>query len=275
MRNDALRLAAAVWMTFAVTSAPAQTVAEIDFESVGRARPLAADLNTYHMTSATLRRASATLPNARRSRLIRGAIPKPASWVRRATARRRPASSRSRSTCSRRRTSTRIARSGAIRATSAATAPPRSRISGATEAADRRRSAGDGGVGLLRPRLSARGHRQPLPVQDGAGALRGVAGGDAEARRPDPAHLRHAPRRVDGPLPAARRARRTSTGSGCGTCRSRRSCRCSPPSTRRAWCRRPITTGTRTRPQWPSQYCWPEGFMRRWHDPRSASSRSW
>ena len=57
MRNDALRLAAAVLMTFAVTSAPAQTVAKIDFESVGRAWPLAADMNTYHMTGATLRRA--------------------------------------------------------------------------------------------------------------------------------------------------------------------------------------------------------------------------
>ena len=36
-------------------------------------------------------------------------------------------------------------------------------------------------------------------------------------------------------------------------------------------------------PQWPSQYCWPEGFMRRWHyhgvtnqsAPRSSSRRSW
>src|SRR5512145_2124921 len=42
-------------MTFAVTAAPAQTVAKIDFKSVGRAWPLAADLNTYHMTGATLR----------------------------------------------------------------------------------------------------------------------------------------------------------------------------------------------------------------------------
>ena len=24
--------------------------------------------------------------------------------------------------------------------------------------------------------------------------------------------------------------------------------------------------GTQNAPQWPSQYCWPEGFMRRWHE---------
>ncbi len=48
----------AKWLLLAtvpVTSALAQTVAEIGFESVGRARPLVHDLNTYHMTGATLR----------------------------------------------------------------------------------------------------------------------------------------------------------------------------------------------------------------------------
>ena len=67
MRNDTLRLATAVLLTFAVTSVPAQTVAKIDFKSVGRAWPLAADMNTYHMTGATLRR---TLGNpAQRSQI--------------------------------------------------------------------------------------------------------------------------------------------------------------------------------------------------------------
>ena len=56
MSNDAWRLAAAALMTFSITSAPAQTVAKIDFESVGRAWPLAADMNEYHMTGATVRR---------------------------------------------------------------------------------------------------------------------------------------------------------------------------------------------------------------------------
>src|SRR5690606_29671196 len=54
MRYDALRLAAAL-IASGITSASAQTVAKIDFESVGRAWPLAADLNEYHMTGATVR----------------------------------------------------------------------------------------------------------------------------------------------------------------------------------------------------------------------------
>ena len=67
MRNDAFRLAAAILLTSAVTCASAQTVATIDFKSVGRAWPLAADLNTYHMTGATLRQ---TLGNpAQRSQI--------------------------------------------------------------------------------------------------------------------------------------------------------------------------------------------------------------
>ncbi len=40
-------------------------------------------------------------------------------------------------------------------------------------------------VGPLRVRLSAQGHRQPLRLQDRAGALRGAARGDQEARRPE------------------------------------------------------------------------------------------
>jgi hypothetical protein len=128
MRNDVLRLAAAVLMTFAVTSAPAQTVADIDFESVGRAWPLKADLNTYHMTGATLRR---TLGNpAQRSQIPPDPRRDPTTGFV-GSVRSRAASNRSRSICSRRRISTRIAISGAILATSAATAPPRSRISGA------------------------------------------------------------------------------------------------------------------------------------------------
>jgi len=56
MRNDALRFAVSALMTFSMTSTFAQTVAGIDFESVGRAWPLAADLNEYHITGATLRK---------------------------------------------------------------------------------------------------------------------------------------------------------------------------------------------------------------------------
>ena len=42
-------------MTLPMASAIAQTLAKIGFESVGRAWPLAHDLNGYHMTGATLR----------------------------------------------------------------------------------------------------------------------------------------------------------------------------------------------------------------------------
>lgn len=55
MKNHALRLATIALMTFPLTAALAQNVAKIDFQSVGRAWPLAADMNTYHMTGATLR----------------------------------------------------------------------------------------------------------------------------------------------------------------------------------------------------------------------------
>ncbi|HEY8553278.1 MAG TPA: hypothetical protein VIL43_01920 [Burkholderiales bacterium] len=54
MRHDALRLAAAC-IAFSIASVSAQTVAKIDFQSVGRAWPLAADMNEYHMTGATMR----------------------------------------------------------------------------------------------------------------------------------------------------------------------------------------------------------------------------
>ena len=55
----------------------------------------------------------------------------------------------------------------------------------------RERQPGDGGLGSLRSRLPSRGHRQPVSVQDRAGALRGVARRDQGAWRPDRAHEGH------------------------------------------------------------------------------------
>jgi len=55
MRYAALRLTVCALVILPATCALAQTVADIDFKSVGRAWPLAHDLNTYHMTGATLR----------------------------------------------------------------------------------------------------------------------------------------------------------------------------------------------------------------------------
>ena len=69
-----------------------------------------------------------------------------------------------------------------------------------------RRSAAHGGVGLLRPRLSARGDREPVRLRDGARALRSAARGDARPRRPDEAHVRDRARRAQRPLHLAARA---------------------------------------------------------------------
>jgi len=55
MHNKTLRLAVSAFMTFTMTSLFAQTVADIGFDSVGRAWPLEHDLNEYHMTGATTR----------------------------------------------------------------------------------------------------------------------------------------------------------------------------------------------------------------------------
>ena len=71
---------------------------------------------------------------------------------------------------------------------------------------DRRRSAADGGVGLLRSRLSARSDREPVFLYDGRGSLRRIARGSAPPRRPDGAHVRDGSRRVVGPVRAGQRA---------------------------------------------------------------------
>ncbi len=59
MRHNILWPLAAVmlmiWLPLFVPAASAQTVPKLDFVSVGRAWPLKADLNQYHMTGATLR----------------------------------------------------------------------------------------------------------------------------------------------------------------------------------------------------------------------------
>jgi len=55
MNHKALRLTAFALLASAMTAPQAQTVADIDFVSVGRAWLLAEDLNAYHMTGATLR----------------------------------------------------------------------------------------------------------------------------------------------------------------------------------------------------------------------------
>ena len=95
---------------------------------------------------------------------------------------RRPACSRCPSICSRRRTSTRIGRTGSTSATTAATIRASSTAMW-DRAAHRPQAAGIGVVGRLQRRLAARAHREPLPLQDGEGTLRGAAGaGEVEGR---------------------------------------------------------------------------------------------
>ncbi len=65
---------------------------------------------------------------------------------------------------------------------------------------DRQRPAAHRRVGILRPRLSARSDREPVRIQDRAGALRGAARRNQEARRPHAAHLRDRAGRAERPL---------------------------------------------------------------------------
>ena len=208
MNNNRVRVAIIAVAALLGSAAGAQQTAKIDFKSVGRAAPLLVDINKQDIVGSAIRRSfGQPQPAADEGAFIGSAR----------NGERRRASSRWRSTSSRRRISTRTARSGATSATSAATAraaledavgrePPR---------LDRRQAACHGRVGLLRPRLSARGDREPVSVQDGAGALRGAARGDDEARRPDAAHLRDAcPDEWTGRYmhPGARRTTRTGIG---------------------------------------------------------------
>ena len=55
-------------------------------------------------------------------------------------------------------------------------------------------------MGALRNRLSARGDRVAVSVQDRAGALRGAARGNHGERRPDDLHAREPAARLERPL---------------------------------------------------------------------------
>ncbi len=101
---------------------------------------------------------------------------------------------------------------------------PRADLGRVRGAADRRRSAALGGLGILRPRLPARGDREPVRVHDGQGTLRGVARRD-EGRRAG----RRSTRRRRCPIGTAvigANARRRRRGTTAPSCRSRRISRC-------------------------------------------------
>ena len=124
----------------------------------------------------------------------------------------------------------------------------RSRSSGG--ASDCQPTIGDdppriGRMGLLRPGLSARGDRQPLSVRDSQAHYEALLAETREPRRPDAAHLRHGARRVDGRYMSGRVGENWYAEllwNQFPTVLSLLT-----RSTRRAWCRRPITTETPTR----------------------------
>ena len=81
---------------------------------------------------------------------------------------------------------------------------PRADLGRVRGAADRRRSAALGRLGILRPRLPARGDREPVRLRDGEGALRRAARGDARQGRADRLHASDAAR-LERPVPAPTR----------------------------------------------------------------------
>ena len=87
-----------------------------------------------------------------------------------------------------------------------------------------------------------------------------------EAQRrggPTAAHLRHGAGRVERALrvaPGTELVRRAAVESV-----SDASSRCSPTSIKTRMVQEAYHDAHDNAPQWPAQYCWPEGFMRRWH----------
>ena len=116
--------------------------------------------------------------------------------------------------------------------------------------------------------LSARGHREPVRLQDGAGALRGAV----------------KPRRRNAAARASIRSRtfRTPSGTACTSVRRPR-CRATQMNwywgrhtqiptvlsvltpKYQEWMVQEAYHQVRGNAIWPSTFCWPEGFMRRWY----------
>ncbi len=253
---DACGAAAAVAaLLLASSSADAQKTATIGFKSVGRGAPLARAIPRETRRRGSRAKLEAYPENDRvvgpwrptrrgaNGELVRRRLRQ------RVGRRKRPtASSRCRSTSSRRRTSTTTARCGATRATSAATARGRSK----------RSSGAYGGVtsiGSDPPRTAAWGYcdrdypRAAIVSPYGFKTAQAHYEALLDETRGRGGPTQHTYATVPGELERAAtcgRAGRTGTRSCSGTS-IRRSSRCSPRSTRRGWCRRRITTRTRTR----------------------------
>ena len=106
----------------------------------------------------------------------------------------------------------------------------------------------------------------PYPFKTAQAHYEALLRRDEEARRPDAAHLRDGAGRVDGPLHAS--------GQHAGQAywyRMRHNqmptiLSLLTPEYQTADGAGGLPRRQHERAQWPSQYCWPEGFMRRWHE---------
>ena len=109
--------------------------------------------------------------------------------------------------------------------------------------------------------------RQSLSVQDGARALRGAARGDDEARRREAEAVRLR-RSKNGPA-ATCIPRRTPNNNNWYRMRHIQVptvLSLLTPEYQTRFVQEAYHHGNTNKAMWPSQYCWPEGFMRRWHE---------
>ena len=264
--------AAAALMTGA---AAGQQIANTGFKSVGRGWPLAADLREYEITGPAI---PICVRERRRFARLVGPVHRLRA-SRRGAAGRRAAARRP------------LHVEGFLQRPRALDGPAlfplqqpgrhRGGLGREHDGHDRRQPAGLGRLGLLRPRLSARSHREPVSVQDGAGALRGAARRDDEARRREPAARRaeqleewtgrymHPGNTTDAQADWTGRDKGKNPQSYWYRMRHNQMptiLSLLTPEYQTRMVQEAYHAGNTNAPQWPSQYCWPEGFMRRWHE---------
>jgi hypothetical protein len=131
---------------------------------------------------------------------------------------------------------------------------------------DWRQPAGLRGLGQLRQRLSARGHRQPYPfktAQEHYAAL-------LEETRTRGGPTQHTYATVPGEWTGRYQHPGYTPNNGYWY-RMRHNqvptiLSLLTPEYQTRFVQQAYHQGVTNKPQWPSQYCWPEGFMRRWHE---------
>ena len=217
--NSRLGKSLTIAAVLAATPALAQDMPDIGFKSVGRGRPLAASVHDQQ----TVGPGWIGGPFQRRDdQKLDGFRPDELPKRRRAAARRHLHEHRF------------LRRQGAVErpALLPLQQPDGDRVPARHPEPESARHDGQDGrwsLGPLRHRLSARGHRQPVRLHDGAGALRGAARRRraAAAARASTRSRTFRPSSGTASTSARWRARATNRrGTGARTRRSRRCCRC-------------------------------------------------